>query len=58
MNQNLRSIVLNVHSKQLNAHSKLLNGDSKVLNEESKVLNINFHKGYTLFITFITFIAL
>ena len=58
MNQNLRSIVLNVHSKQLNVHSKLLNGDSKVLNEESKVLNINFHKGYNLFITFITFIAL
>ena len=51
MNQNLRSIVLNVHSKQLNVHSKLLNGDSKVL-------NINFHKGYNLFITFITFIAL
>ena len=42
--ENLRSIVLNVHSK-------LLNGDSKVL-------NINFHKGYNLFITFITFIAL
>ena len=51
MNQNLRSIVLN-------ECSKLLNGDSKVLNEESKVLNINFHKGYNLFITFITFITL
>ena len=30
--EDLRSMILNGHSKSLNAHSKLLNGDSKSLN--------------------------
>lgn len=34
--ENLRSIVLIVHSKLLNAHSKLLNGDSKSLNIKNR----------------------
>ena len=41
-NRNLRSIVLNRHSKVLNAHSKVSNGHSKVMNETFCLAKVHF----------------